>query len=90
MSAREPLTVRDLAYLTGIAAEAADPHALFAAADALVKRTIGHKLFTIMRVHILGNVLGAIFVYATSLISVSMILAAGLVYAWRKGALEWV
>ena len=31
-----------------------------------------------MRVHILGNVLGAIFVYATSLISVSMILAAGL------------
>ena len=34
--------------------------------------------FTIMRVHILGNVLGAIFVYATSLISVSMILAAGL------------
>jgi GAF domain-containing protein len=51
VSAREPLTVRDLAYLAGIAAEAADPHALFAAADALVKRTIGHKLFTIMRVH---------------------------------------
>ena len=31
-----------------------------------------------MRVHILGNVLGPIFVYSTSLISVSMILAAGL------------
>ena len=30
-----------------------------------------------MRVHILGNVLGPIFVYATGLISVSMILAAG-------------
>ena len=28
--------------------------------------------------HILGNVLGPIFVYATSLVSVSMILAAGL------------
>jgi peptide/nickel transport system permease protein len=33
---------------------------------------------TIMRVHVLGNVLGPIFVYATSLISVCMILAAGL------------
>ena len=31
-----------------------------------------------MRVHMLGNVLGPIFVYATGLISVSMILAAGL------------
>ncbi len=31
-----------------------------------------------MRVHVLGNVLGPIFVYATSLISVCMILAAGL------------
>ena len=33
---------------------------------------------TIIRVHILGNVLGPIFVYSTSLVSVSMILAAGL------------
>ena len=33
---------------------------------------------TIIRVHILGNVLGPIFVFATSLISVSMILASGL------------
>jgi len=31
-----------------------------------------------VRDHVLGNVLGPIFVYATSLISVSMILAAGL------------
>ena len=51
MSAREPLTVHDLARLAGIAAEVLDPHALFAAADALVRRTIGHRLFTIMRVH---------------------------------------
>ena len=32
----------------------------------------------IVRVHVLGNVLGPIFVYATSLIAVSMILASGL------------
>jgi peptide/nickel transport system permease protein len=41
-------------------------------------RASGADPFTIMRVHILGNVLGPIFVYATGLISVSMILAAGL------------
>jgi peptide/nickel transport system permease protein len=41
-------------------------------------RASGADPFTIMRVHMLGNVLGPIFVYATGLISVSMILAAGL------------
>jgi peptide/nickel transport system permease protein len=41
-------------------------------------RVSGANSFTIVRVHILGNVLGPIFVYATSLISVSMILASGL------------
>ncbi len=41
-------------------------------------RASGADTFTIMRVHMLGNVLGSIFVYATGLISVSMILAAGL------------
>jgi peptide/nickel transport system permease protein len=41
-------------------------------------RASGASPFTIMRVHMLGNVLGPIFVYATGLISVSMILAAGL------------
>src|SRR6202007_1700283 len=41
-------------------------------------RASGAGPFTIMRVHMLGNVLGSIFVYATGLISVSMILAAGL------------
>ena len=41
-------------------------------------RASGANAFTIMRAHMLGNVLGPIFVYATSLISVSMILAAGL------------
>jgi peptide/nickel transport system permease protein len=41
-------------------------------------RASGAGTFTIMRAHMLGNVLGPIFVYSTGLISVSMILAAGL------------
>ncbi|PWS37423.1 ABC transporter permease [Falsiroseomonas bella] len=41
-------------------------------------RASGASALTIVRVHVLGNVLGPIFVYATSLISVSMILASGL------------
>jgi peptide/nickel transport system permease protein len=41
-------------------------------------RASGASAFTIVRVHVLGNVLGPIFVYATSLISVCLILASGL------------
>lgn len=41
-------------------------------------RASGGDALTIIRVHIIGNVLGPIFVYATSLTSVCMILAAGL------------
>ena len=41
-------------------------------------RASGASAFAIIRAHVLGNVLGPIFVYATGLISVSMILAAGL------------
>jgi peptide/nickel transport system permease protein len=41
-------------------------------------RASGAGSFTIVRVHVLGNVLGPIFVYATSLVAVSMILASGL------------
>jgi len=41
-------------------------------------RATGASAFTIVRVHVLGNVLGPIFVFATSLIAVSMILASGL------------
>jgi peptide/nickel transport system permease protein len=54
-------------------------------------RASGAGGFTIVRVHVLGNVLGPIFVYATSLISVSMILASGLSFlgsACAAGA-EW-
>jgi peptide/nickel transport system permease protein len=41
-------------------------------------RASGAGGFSIVRVHVLGNVLGPIFVYSTSLIAVSMILASGL------------
>ena len=41
-------------------------------------RASGAGAFTIIRVHVLSNVLGPVFIYATSLISVSIILASGL------------
>ena len=41
-------------------------------------RASGAPALTIVRVHVLGNVIGPIFVYATGLISVSLILASGL------------
>ena len=41
-------------------------------------RASGASALTIIRKHVLGNVLGPIFVYAMSLIAVSMILASGL------------
>ncbi len=41
-------------------------------------RASGASALSIVRVHVLGNVLGPILVYATSLISVAIILASGL------------
>ncbi|MDB5857822.1 MAG: transporter permease [Ramlibacter sp.] len=41
-------------------------------------RMSGAGPFSIIRVHVLGNVLGPVFVYATGLVSVSMILGSGL------------
>jgi peptide/nickel transport system permease protein len=41
-------------------------------------RMSGASAFAIIRVHVLGNVLGPVFVYATGLLSVSMILGSGL------------
>jgi peptide/nickel transport system permease protein len=41
-------------------------------------RASGASAFRIVREHVLGNVVGPIFVYATGLISVSLILASGL------------
>lgn len=51
MTTRQPLTVRDLAELAKTACDSKDPQALFAQADKLVARTIGHTLFTILRNH---------------------------------------
>jgi peptide/nickel transport system permease protein len=41
-------------------------------------RMSGASTFSIIRVHVLGNVLGPVFVYATGLLSVAMILGSGL------------
>lgn len=41
-------------------------------------RASGAGAFTIIRAHVLSNVAGPVFIYATSLISVSIILASGL------------
>ncbi len=41
-------------------------------------RLSGANALSIIRVHVLGNVIGPVFVYATGLVSVSMILASGL------------
>jgi peptide/nickel transport system permease protein len=41
-------------------------------------RSTGASALTVVRIHVLPNVLGPIFVYATTLVSVSMILASGL------------
>ena len=41
-------------------------------------RASGAGMLTIIRYHVLGNVLGPVFVYASSLVSVSILLASGL------------
>jgi peptide/nickel transport system permease protein len=41
-------------------------------------RASGARAFNIIRHHILGNVLGPVFIYASSLVSVSIIIASGL------------
>lgn len=55
-------------------------------------RATGAGTFTIVRAHVLPNVLGPIFIYATSLISVSIILASGLSFLGlgvRPPEAEW-
>ncbi len=55
-------------------------------------RATGAGPFTIIRVHVLPNVMGPIFVYATGLISVAMILGAGLSFlglGTRPPEAEW-
>jgi GAF domain-containing protein len=50
-NARRPLTLADLAALAGRLAASHEPTQLYAAIDALVQEVIGHRLFTLMRVH---------------------------------------
>jgi hypothetical protein len=45
------LTLPDLAKLAELSAGAQAPMALYAAVDELVQQVIGHRLFTMMRVH---------------------------------------
>ena len=55
-------------------------------------RATGANTFTIIRAHVLPNVLGPIFIYSTSLISVSIILASGLSFLGlgvRPPEAEW-
>ncbi len=55
-------------------------------------RATGATALTVIRVHVIGNVLSPIFVYATSLTSVCMILAAGLSFLGigvRPPEAEW-
>ena len=51
MAERLPLTVPDLAVIAKLSADPHETSQLYTAVDALVQRTIGHTLFTIMRVH---------------------------------------
>ena len=71
--AAAPRSTRSRGYWQGVARRLSrDPVTLACGAILLL------MALAILRAHVLPNVLGPIFVYATSLISVSMILASGL------------
>ncbi|HZT88139.1 MAG TPA: GAF domain-containing protein [Stellaceae bacterium] len=48
---RAALTVSDIAAVAELSATAREPAAVFDAVAALAQRTIGHRLFTVMRLH---------------------------------------
>jgi GAF domain-containing protein len=48
---RVALTIDDLTAATDVTARASEPDAVFRAVAALTQKAIGHRLFTIMRVH---------------------------------------
>ena len=48
---RAALTLADLASVAGVSATASEPDAVFRAVAALAEQAIGHRLFTIMRLH---------------------------------------
>src|SRR5215813_8080550 len=53
-NAKRPLTLADLASLADRLASEPRPALLYAAIDALVQDVIGHRLFTLMKVHEAG------------------------------------
>jgi GAF domain-containing protein len=48
---RTALTLADITSVAELAANAADADAVFRAVDALTQKTIGHRLFTLLRLH---------------------------------------
>jgi GAF domain-containing protein len=48
---RTAVTLADVTSVAEVAANAVDADAVFHAVDALTQKTIGHRLFTIMRLH---------------------------------------
>lgn len=48
---RAAITVADLAAVAKVSASATEPDAVFRAVAALAQRAIGHRLFTVMRLH---------------------------------------
>ena len=48
---RSSLTLDDLASIAGVSASAPEPDAIFRTVECLAQRTIGHRLFTVMRLH---------------------------------------
>jgi GAF domain-containing protein len=48
---RASLTIGDIAGVAEITANAGEPDTVFRAVEALTRKTIGHRLFTIMRLH---------------------------------------
>jgi hypothetical protein len=48
---RTALTIADLAPVGEATASAREPEAVFRAVDALAQKAIGHRLFTVMRLH---------------------------------------
>lgn len=51
LSARRPLKLSDLEALAARFAVELQPSLLYASVDSLVQEVIGHRLFTMMRVH---------------------------------------
>ncbi len=50
-SGRQPLTIQDIAGVIQASAAQHEPQAVYRAVDGLAQQAIGHRLFTLMRLH---------------------------------------